>query len=281
MTTQEYLTRQLCAAVKGWSGKKITLDVLAGGLTNQLFVARTGGQLPIVIRMFGTHTSAFYDRNMEKEMFRIFSSVGLGPAYIGEWAEGRFEEFLPGRTCRIDDFFRFDILAELARALRSIHQLAQPPKERGCVPQSERNIGKWWLLVETLYADEPTFLSVIRSSVEEYIEISRRLKPSPILLCHNDIQEGNILVEENDCGQVSSLRLVDFEYADYNCRGFELGNMWCESGIDNFYDQAPYFRSRPGGRMTDEHLIHFCREYLREEDVTPLLNELKASITFY
>ena len=51
--------------------------------------------------------------------------------------------------------------------------------------------------------------------------------PSPVVFCHNDIQEGNILLL-SEPKSTDSLMLVDFEYSSYNYRGFDIGNHFCE-----------------------------------------------------
>jgi thiamine kinase-like enzyme len=60
---------------------------------------------------------------------------------------------------------------------------------------------------------------------------------SPIVLCHNDLQEGNILFDESVHNQPAlhqhSVQLIDFEYANFSHRGLDLGNHFCEWAIDN------------------------------------------------
>lgn len=47
-----------------------------------------------------------------------------------------------------------------------------------------------------------------------------------IAFCHNDVQENNILVTG------SRLRIIDFEYADFNHPAFDIANFFCEMTID-------------------------------------------------
>jgi len=42
---------------------------------------------------------------------------------------------------------------------------------------------------------------------------------SKIVLCHNDLHEGNILVSDDGSGR---LYLIDFEYAGWGPRGFDI-----------------------------------------------------------
>jgi len=41
---------------------------------------------------------------------------------------------------------------------------------------------------------------------------------SPVVFCHNDLQEGNILIRENAASAEEKLVIIDFEYCSYNYR---------------------------------------------------------------
>lgn len=65
---------------------------------------------------------------------------------------------------------------------------------------------------------------------------------SPIVFSHNDLQENNILNNP----ETHELHFIDFEYANFNYRGFDLGNHFCEWTIEynDKYDsgfQVSYF----------------------------------------
>jgi thiamine kinase-like enzyme len=51
---------------------------------------------------------------------------------------------------------------------------------------------------------------------------------SPVVFCHNDLQENNILYNK----EREELHFIDFEYAKYNHRGFDIGNHFCEYMIE-------------------------------------------------
>ena len=67
---------------------------------------------------------------------------------------------------------------------------------------------------------------------------------SPVVFCHNDLQEGNILLRlDNQESQVSQPELVviDFEFCSYNYRGFDFANHMCEWLYDYSNENPPYF----------------------------------------
>eukprot|EP01055_Gregarina_sp_Pseudo9_P005984 Gregarina_sp_Pseudo_9__5983@NODE_983_length_2004_cov_170_218830_g921_i0_p1_GENE_NODE_983_length_2004_cov_170_218830_g921_i0NODE_983_length_2004_cov_170_218830_g921_i0_p1_ORF_typecomplete_len546_score50_69Choline_kinase/PF01633_20/1_9e44APH/PF01636_23/4_3e15WaaY/PF06176_11/2_9e05EcKinase/PF02958_20/2_6e05Kdo/PF06293_14/1_4e02Kdo/PF06293_14/0_0057Pkinase_fungal/PF17667_1/0_004RIO1/PF01163_22/0_0047DUF1679/PF07914_11/0_022Pkinase/PF00069_25/0_11_NODE_983_length_2004_cov_170_218830_g921_i02231860 len=61
---------------------------------------------------------------------------------------------------------------------------------------------------------------------------------SPVLdigFCHNDVQENNILVTG------TRLRLIDFEYADFNHLAYDIANFLCETTMDYCVQEFPFF----------------------------------------
>jgi choline/ethanolamine kinase len=60
---------------------------------------------------------------------------------------------------------------------------------------------------------------------------------SPVVFCHNDLQEGNILMREGSGDVV----VIDFEYSAYNYRGFDFANHMCEWMYDYTTTQPPFF----------------------------------------
>ncbi|XP_063478470.1 choline/ethanolamine kinase isoform X2 [Symphalangus syndactylus] len=87
--------------------------------------------------------------------------------------------------------------------------------------------------------------------------------PSPVVFCHNDIQEGNILLL-SEPENADSLMLVDFEYSSYNYRGFDIGNHFCEWVYDYTHEEWPFYKARPTDYPTQGQQLHFIRHYLAE-----------------
>lgn len=63
---------------------------------------------------------------------------------------------------------------------------------------------------------------------------------SPVVFCHNDLQEGNILMKENQPGGLS-LCLIDYEYCAYNYRGFDIANHFVEWTYDYTNPIYPHY----------------------------------------
>ena len=78
---------------------------------------------------------------------------------------------------------------------------------------------------------------------------------SPVVFCHNDLQEGNILIRENSKCRKDRLVIIDFEYCSYNYRGFDLANHFCESMFDYTVAKAPKFSYVPGNMPSVEQRV--------------------------
>lgn len=114
---------------------------------------------------------------------------------------------------------------------------------------------------------------------------------SPVVFCHNDLQEGNILLRlDAHESQVSQPELVviDFEFCSYNYRGFDFANHMCEWQYDYSNENPPYFWACPDNYPSpkqQEHFMECYREAMRreqhlqpgtQEEMDQLLKELRV-----
>ena len=51
---------------------------------------------------------------------------------------------------------------------------------------------------------------------------------SPVVFSHNDINTGNILVREDGSNNWDPVVFIDYEFASYNYRGFDIANHFNE-----------------------------------------------------
>lgn len=60
---------------------------------------------------------------------------------------------------------------------------------------------------------------------------------SPVVFAHNDLLLGNVIYTEN----LNRVTFIDYEYAEYNFQGFDIGNHFTEfAGIDEIdYSRYP------------------------------------------
>uniref|UniRef100_F7BIE6 ethanolamine kinase n=1 Tax=Equus caballus TaxID=9796 RepID=F7BIE6_HORSE len=170
---------------------------------------------------------------LESVMFAILAERSLGPQLYGVFPEGRLEQYIPSRPLTTRELRDPVLSAAIATKMARFHGMEMP------------------------FTKEPHWL---------FGTMERKLldsTPSPVVFCHNDIQEGNILLlsEPED---VDSLMLVDFEYSSYNYRGFDIANHFCEWVYDYTHEEWPFYKAQAADYPTRGQQLHFIRHYLAE-----------------
>lgn len=177
--------------------------------------------------------------------------------------------------------------AVIARKLATVHHLKVPiNKEPTWLAD---NINRWLSNVRTYQQPEHAGpMSTMEAELvgfnfeQEIVDLFEMLSTveSPIVFCHNDLQEGNILLpsDENITLGLSTKQFsrnmvkqfenhivfIDFEFCSYNHRGFDLGNHFCERQFDYSNPEWPHFYYYTEEWPSDEDKLFFIREYLKQ-----------------
>ncbi|KAJ1731693.1 hypothetical protein LPJ61_002411 [Coemansia biformis] len=239
------------------------------------YVGRRGTELPrkYLLRVYGAGVDEFLSRENELYWLGQLSALGFGPRLYGIFGNGRLEEFLESTTLQKEDLRHPSTSKHIARRMSELHALVsyyRPFEEGRCSrphhhhqapaaaaaaaaaiaangsPGLWSNIDAWMQLVQKKWAR----IAAVCGANERCVEIlagwadleraAGRLRAlveaskSPVVFAHDDLQYGNIL-RLRDTGE---LVVVDFEYAGYNYRGFDIANHFCEW-------MADYHGSRP------------------------------------
>uniref|UniRef100_A0A669BBI5 ethanolamine kinase n=1 Tax=Oreochromis niloticus TaxID=8128 RepID=A0A669BBI5_ORENI len=163
------------------------------------------------------------------------------------------------------------ISAEIATKLARFHNMVMPFNKKP----------KWLFGTIDKYMEQVMNISFVRDAhVKKYkklmkLDLPAELRslrallaatPSPVVFCHNDVQEGNILMlEDGKHSSAERLMLIDFEYSSYNYRGFDFGNHFCEWMYDYTYNEWPFYKATPENYPTREQQLLFIRSYLAEQ----------------
>ncbi|XP_019935090.1 choline/ethanolamine kinase [Paralichthys olivaceus] len=254
------------------------ISIVSGGLSNLLYLCslpehvHSVGEEPrqVLLRIYGAILQGVDSLVLESVMFAILAERTLGPKLYGIFPEGRLEQYLPNTRMRTEQLSDPAVSAELAIKVARFHEMVMPFNKEP----------KWLFGTIDKYVDQVMKLKFVR---EAHVKKFKRLMkfdlpaelqslrellsatPSPVVFCHNDVQEGNILILD-DSGQSSTerLMLIDFEYSSYNYRGFDFGNHFCEWMYDYTYNQWPFYKASPENYPTREQQLHFIRNYLLE-----------------
>uniref|UniRef100_A0AAX7U6A3 ethanolamine kinase n=1 Tax=Astatotilapia calliptera TaxID=8154 RepID=A0AAX7U6A3_ASTCA len=252
--------------------------VCSGGLSNLLYLCSLPDHVQcvedeprqVLLRVYGAILQGVDSLVLESVMFAILAERALGPKLYGIFPQGRLEQYLPNTRMRTSQLSDPAISAEIATKLARFHNMVMPFNKKP----------KWLFGTIDKYMEQVMNISFVREAhVKKYnklmkLDLPAELRslrallaatPSPVVFCHNDVQEGNILMlEDGKHSSVEKLMLIDFEYSSYNYRGFDFGNHFCEWMYDYTYNEWPFYKATPENYPTREQQLLFIRSYLAE-----------------
>ncbi|XP_048409808.1 choline/ethanolamine kinase [Stegostoma tigrinum] len=272
-----------CKEFLAGSWKLITVEefqisVISGGLSNLLYLCAlpdhvlSVGDEPrqVLLRVYGAILQGVDSLILESVMFAVLAERALGPRLYGVFPQGRLEQYIPSRRLLTEELAFPDFSAEIAVKMSRFHGMVMPFNKEP----------KWLFETMDRYLKQIMGLTFVR---EAHVKKFNKLKSfnlpaelanlralleatwSPVVFCHNDVQEGNILLlADRDPSSTEKLMLIDFEYSSYNYRGFDIGNHFCEWMYDYTYDQWPFFKASMEKYPNRQQQLHFIRHYLSE-----------------
>lgn len=108
----EELKKLLRAVASEWGDKiedmeeDLQVSRLTGAMTNEVYQmkwsSKTGAQArKVLVRMYGEGVEVFFNRDDEIRTFECLSKHGHGPRLLGQFSDGRIEEFIHARVCKL------------------------------------------------------------------------------------------------------------------------------------------------------------------------------------
>ncbi|KAI6235414.1 hypothetical protein M3Y95_00049200 [Aphelenchoides besseyi] len=304
-------THILCARFLGGAWKTVSLDNLKinrikGGMSNMLFLCRLTENHPplrnepdkVLLRVyFNPETESHLVA--ESVIFTLLSERHLGPKLYGIFSGGRLEEYIPSRPLTVEEISIPTMSNKIAKRIARVHQLEVPIwKEPDYVCDA---LERWLSQLRKMPSGLQEFelpekwhewapATITCDELFEEIESLRTIiskSKSAVAFCHNDLQEGNILLPKASSGNIRMpslseevgqsrnslsafnptdprLVLIDFEYASYNYRGFDFANHFVEFSINYNIDYSPYYEMMPDKFPSKKQMHDFMLSYLKE-----------------
>lgn len=302
----------LCARFLGGAWKTVPLEHLRisrikGGMSNMLFLCRLSEVYPpirnepnkVLLRVyFNPETESHLVA--ESVIFTLLSERHLGPKLYGIFSGGRLEEYIPSRPLSCHEISLSHMSTKIAKRVAKVHQLEVPIwKEPDYLCEALQRWlkqltgtvepGHLFDLPEDCGVSKVNCIDLAREL--EFLRAHISLSKSPVTFCHNDLQEGNILLPKASSGNIRMpslsdetqalgnslsafnpadprLVLIDFEYASYNYRAFDFANHFIEWTIDYDIDEAPFYKIQPEDFPDNDQMLEFFINYLREQGNT-------------
>nr|XP_033814770.1 choline/ethanolamine kinase [Geotrypetes seraphini] len=255
-----------------------SISVVSGGLSNLLYKCslpeyiKIVGEEPshVLLRVYGAILQGVDSLVLQSVMFAILAERTLGPRLYGIFPQGRLEQYIPSHRLHAQDLQNPHISSEIAVKMSRFHKMAMPfnKEPKWLFSTMESYLKQISVLTFTQDSHIKKFKKLKSYNLEKEMKTLRRLlacTPSPVVFCHNDVQEGNILLLANrDSSSRDRLMLIDFEYSSYNYRGFDIANHFCEWVYDYTYDKWPFYKAIQSNYPTRDQQLHFIHHYLLE-----------------
>ncbi|XP_041652590.1 choline kinase alpha isoform X2 [Cheilinus undulatus] len=270
----------LHGAWKSLAEEDFHIAIIRGGLSNKLFLCSlpdsldTVGDEPrsVLLRLYGAILQGAEAMVLESVMFAILAERELGPKLYGIFPQGRLEQYVPSRkldTCELSDP---SISAEVAEKMAKFHGMRMPfnKEPKWLFGTMEKYLNQVMKLNFTRESHLRRFNRMLSYNLPQEMDMLKCLLESthsPVVFCHNDCQEGNVLLlKGRQSSDKQKLMLIDFEYSSYNYRGFDIGNHFCEWIYDYNCDEFPFFKVDAQAYPSKAQQLHFIESYLRESD---------------
>ncbi|CAH6793451.1 Chka [Phodopus roborovskii] len=229
----------LPGAWRGLREDQFHISVIRGGLSNMLFQC----SLPDSIASVGDEP--------RKVLLRLYGAI-----------------LKMSRRLDTKELCLPDISAEIAEKMATFHGMKMPfnKEPKWLFGTMEKYLNQVLRLKFSGEARVQQLHKILAYNLPLELENLRSLLQytrSPVVFCHNDCQEGNILLlDGHENSEKQKLMLIDFEYSSYNYRGFDIGNHFCEWMYDYTYEKYPFFRANIQKYPTRKQQLHFISSYL-------------------
>jgi thiamine kinase-like enzyme len=240
-------------AARVWSGRRVDIEPLGGGITNRNFRVDCEGR-SYVLRIGGKDTEVLgIDRRAEFSAASVAASLGVGPEVVAfVEPEGYLvTRFVEGAPVPPDEIRRPDVLGEVALLLRRVHEGPAIPARF----DSFRVVEAYRTSAVAYGVDVPAAYEEAKARADH---IEAALGAQPAVPCHNDLLNANFIRSPE------GIRLVDWEYAGMGDRFFDLANFAVNHEFDGAGESAllaAYFGEARPADVAHLRLLRFMSDF--------------------
>ncbi|KAJ2552890.1 hypothetical protein EV175_003141 [Coemansia sp. RSA 1933] len=236
-----------------------------------------------IVRVYGKGSEELLCREKELYWLSQLSPLGIGPKMHGIFGNGRIEEYLESTMLNNDNVLHASTSRNVARRMCELHTLVsyfRPhgsgiPGDRGAeflngkaelwnkVDTGMQMIQDKWYAIRHKASSNAQCVELLDNwhKVEETVQKFRALvhqMRSPLVFTHNDLRPDNILRLESN----GKIEIIDYEYASYNYRGFDIANHFCELMVDYGHPEHAHLLNL-AKYPTEKQRYNYLRAYIR------------------
>jgi len=252
----------------GMSADDLQVKQMTGGMTNTVLRCSGPGvdneaTKHVLLRIDGRGTDCLFDRSTGVVAQRVLSVLGLVPRILGEFKNGRVEEFLSASTLTSENLRETDISKAVASTLARTHVESTPAISKPDSQPLMDRLKSWYFTAVTSCGDlcaaqgiDMQNLGFALKKLEAPLEAMR----SPLVFAHGDLQHGNIMMENGPCGP--KIFLIDYDFdkvADAHHQQVE--NLPTQSQKETFCESYLIAQDgRPGWHPTRAQVLSLVAE---------------------
>ncbi|VDD93234.1 unnamed protein product [Enterobius vermicularis] len=265
-----------------WNSNKISFETFTAGITNKVFCVihksneGSSKEERMIFRVYGKNTDKIIDREAELKNWLRLAAVGCAAPLYGTFNNGLVCGYLPGKSLKVEALRDSDIYPRICKAMSRIHRIRPNAPE---MPSFYKQTEKFIKNFSTKFSNEDMQrrfdifaancnVSLINdySKLKELISVMN----SDIVFCHNDLLVHNIVYCEN----TGKLTFIDYEYADFNYRCFDIANHFNEyAGVEDVdYSLCPTDDEKR--QWIEKYLEYYLRRKPLADEVDKMLQQI-------
>ncbi|KAG8231050.1 hypothetical protein J437_LFUL011173 [Ladona fulva] len=167
----------------------------------------------VLLRLYGQTTGggvcgdkALEGLITESVIFALLSESQRGPCLFGVFPGGRLEEYIPARPLHTKELADKGLSRLIAEKVAQIHLMKVPINKE---PRWLWDTMERWLVTIHEYSTSGLIPDASKAAMQRFVSYNLRKEldwlreylvgvQSPVVFCHNDLQEGNILLRANN-----------------------------------------------------------------------------------
>ncbi|KAJ2260893.1 hypothetical protein GGI01_002679 [Coemansia sp. RSA 376] len=224
-----------------WSDDELVLNQCKDGITNKLMQCtnkRVGKT--VLVRAYGKRTEVIIDRNQELINMAGLTRLGMCPELYARFDNGLVYGYIPGTVAKPEEMGSELWAPLIAKRLAEWSKVKLPGDHS---PQLFPIIRRWMKDIPANYENQRAndifhkhFTLEMLNDEANLLESTLTALHSPVVFAHNDLLSGNIVMAETK----DAVSFIDYEYAMYNYRGFDIANHFNEyAGFECDYSRYP------------------------------------------
>ena len=234
------LTPEICyELLPEWSGLKVEISQLNGGITNKLYRIQSP-KGDYTVRIYGDNTDLFINREHEADTIEKMSAIGVGSKLVKYMPDigVTIVEFIGDAIVLTNDhFLDVSLYPLIVEPIRRIHSSGVQLKK---IFDPLVEVMRMWDILSRLEVSYPEF--DMDKILQKLNQLSRviSLPESEYVACHNDLLADNFILikEEHRHRYKSPMYIIDWEYGGMGPRYYDIADMFQEILIPRDKEKA-------------------------------------------